>query len=102
MREDQVIDASVRSLARGLGRAPGEVERELDGADVVDWTRDPLARGGYAVFPVGSARAVESLGRNVERTLFFAGEATAGGRAGTVDGAILSGERAAREVREAM
>jgi monoamine oxidase len=102
MREDEVIDASVRSLARGLGRATGEVERALDGANVVDWTRDPLARGGYAVFPVGSARAAESLARDVERTLFFAGEATAGERAGTVDGAILSGERAAAEVREAL
>jgi monoamine oxidase len=69
---------------------------------VIDWTRDPLARGGYAVFPAGSARAAESLGADVERTLFFAGEATAGGSAGTVDGAILSGERAAREVRDAL
>jgi len=57
-----------------------------------------LARGGYAVFPVGSAGAQEALARSVEGTLFFAGEATAGGHAGTVDGALRSGERAAREV----
>ncbi len=58
----------------------------------------PRARGGYAVFPVGSAGAQEALARSVEGTLFFAGEATAGGHAGTVDGALRSGERAAREV----
>ncbi|HET9598722.1 MAG TPA: FAD-dependent oxidoreductase, partial [Anaeromyxobacteraceae bacterium] len=63
---------------------------------------DPLARGGYATFPVGSAGAAERLARAVEGTIFWAGEATAGAHAGTVDGAILSGERAAREVLAAL
>jgi monoamine oxidase len=69
---------------------------------VIDWTCDPFARGGYAVFPAGSQGAAAELARDVERTLFFAGEATAGGHAGTVDGALASGERAAREVDEAL
>jgi monoamine oxidase len=74
------------------------LEDDLDGARVVDWTRDPLALGGYAVFPVGSAGAAAALSRSVAGTLFFAGEATAGGLAGTVEGALQSGERAAREL----
>lgn len=95
--EEAVVRAAVRSAARGLGRPPRDVEEELDGAVAVDWTRDPFARGGYAVFPVGSEGASAALGRSVEGTLFFAGEATAGDDAGTVEGALRSGERAARE-----
>jgi monoamine oxidase len=50
------------------------------------------------VFPTGSAGASEALAESVAGTLFFAGEATAGARAGTVDGALMTGERAARQV----
>jgi monoamine oxidase len=92
-----VIGAALASVARGLGRSPRELEEALDGARVVDWTRDPFALGGYAVFPAGSAQAAAALARSVAGTLFFAGEATAGGLAGTVEGALRSGERAAEE-----
>jgi monoamine oxidase len=100
--EAHVVRAAVRAAASGLGRSAGQVEDALDGASVVDWSRDPWARGGYAVFPVGSAAAAASLARPVDGTLFFAGEATAGGLAGTVEGALRSGERAAREVLAAL
>ncbi len=97
-READVVRAALASVGRGLGTPRAALEDRLDGAAVVDWTADPFARGGFAVFPVGSAGAQEALARSVEGTLFFAGEATAGGHAGTVDGALRSGERAAREV----
>lgn len=96
--EDQVLRATLASAARGLGRSANAIEDGLDGASVVDWTRDPFAGGGYAVFPAGSGGAPEALARPVESTLFFAGEATAGGLAGTVEGALRSGARAAQEV----
>ncbi len=44
--------------------------------------------------------AQATIARTVEGTIFFAGEATAGDVAGTVEGAIRSGERAAAEVVE--
>ncbi len=96
-REDGVVRVALRSAAEGLGRPTRELEEALDGAWVADWTRDPLAGGGYVVFPVGSDGADAALARPVAGTLFFAGEATAGGLAGTVEGALRSGERAARE-----
>lgn len=94
----EVVRGALRAAARGLGRAPGALEALLDGAAVEDWSRDPLARGGYAVFPVGSAGAATALAQPVAGTLFFAGEATDRALAGTVEGALRSGERAAREV----
>jgi monoamine oxidase len=92
------LRGAIASVARGLGLAPAAIERRLEGADLVDWSADRLARGGYAVFPVGSAGAADALAAPVGETLFFAGEATDADAAGTVEGALRSGERAAREV----
>jgi len=52
---------------------------------------------------VGADGAQEALGRPVENTLFFAGEATdTSGQNGTVHGAIASGYRVAEDIlREA-
>jgi monoamine oxidase len=93
-----VIGAALATLARGFGRPRAALEDLLDGAEVIDWRADPLAGGGYAVFPPGAAGVPEVLARPVEGTLFFAGEATVLGAAGTVHGAVESGERAARQV----
>ena len=63
-----------------------------------DWEHDPFARGAYSYQTVGGAEAPRALSRPMQRTLFFAGEATdTGGATGTVDGAISSGRRAARQ-----
>jgi len=93
-----VVRAALRGLAPAFRLAPGALEDRLEGAEVIDWSADPLAGGGYAVFPPGSAGVAEALARPVQGTLFFAGEATEPDFAGTVDGALRSGERAAREV----
>ncbi|HET6414053.1 MAG TPA: NAD(P)/FAD-dependent oxidoreductase [Anaeromyxobacter sp.] len=100
--ESGALRAALRGLAPALGLATGALEDRLDGAELVDWSRDPLSGGGYAVFPVGSAGAPEALSRPILGTLFFAGEATEPDFAGTVDGALRSGERAARQVLESL
>ena len=48
---------------------------------------------------VGGVKASDVLARPIKGTLYFAGEATApDGRIGTVDGAMASGLRAARQI----
>ena len=80
------------------------VERERLGDLLVDayhhdWSADPFSRGAYSHALVGGADAFGALGRPVEGTLVAAGEATADdGENGTVQGAIASGERAARAI----
>jgi monoamine oxidase len=91
------LRAALASVGRALRRSPAALEANLDAAEVIDWTEDPLALGGYAVIPTGAEDAPGALARPVADTLFFAGEATEPDFAGTVDGAIRSGERAARE-----
>jgi monoamine oxidase len=66
-----------------------------------DWEHDPFARGAYSYPGVGGASAGRALARPVEGTLFFAGEATAEPW-GTVEAALASGLRAARQVEAAL
>jgi monoamine oxidase len=75
-----------------------ELEEQLDAWASHDWRADPFARGAYSYIGVNGIGAPRALGRPVEGTLFFAGEATNGAEIGTVAGALASGRRAAREV----
>jgi monoamine oxidase len=103
VRLDRLTDAArvragVASLSRAFRMPRTTLEDLLDGAEVASWAHDPLARGGYAVFPPGTTDVPMALAAPIADTLFFAGEATTLGAAGTVHGALESGERAAREV----
>lgn len=74
------------------------VRKEFEGAVTHDWSRDPFARGAYSYVVVGGGHARAALASPVDQTLFFAGEATSNdGQGGTVNGALETGERAARE-----
>lgn len=72
---------------------------ELEAAFQHDWQRDPYARGAYSYVAVGGMNARAALAEPVDGRLFFAGEAVStDGEAGTVAGALQTGERAARIV----
>ncbi len=85
----------------GFGEMFGEVaraRREFVSAVAHDWQSDPFSRGAYSYVAAGGEGARMTLAEAVEDTLFFAGEATCdNGEGGTVNGALESGERAARE-----
>ena len=89
---------AIASLSRQLQLSPQRMRRLVAAAWTHDWEHDPFARGAYSYQTVGGAEAPRALSRPMQRTLFFAGEATdTGGATGTVDGAISSGRRAARQ-----
>jgi monoamine oxidase len=92
-----LLAAALRSVGMvfGSGRKPAD---ELAAALIQDWQADPYSRGGYSYVRVGGEGARERLAEPLEDTLYFAGEATDIDEAGTVAGALRSGERAAREV----
>jgi len=88
---------ALECLAQLFGTPRGLLEDLLEDEVIHDWQADPFARGGYAVTPVGALGAARVLARPVADTLFFAGEHThTGGQAGTVHGALETGEAAAR------
>ncbi|HEU4629620.1 MAG TPA: NAD(P)/FAD-dependent oxidoreductase [Gemmatimonadaceae bacterium] len=94
----EVQAQAVETLAACLRLPVDAVRAQLRGAYTYDWCADPYARGAYSYALVGADDARERLARPVAGTLFWAGEATHSGSAGTVHGALASGERAAREV----
>ena len=96
----ELLQAALDSLSRIFGRPARDFEALLDGVRTIDWSADPLARGAYAYELAGApADLARQLAAPEQDTLFFAGEATSlDGRSGTVDGAVETGRRAAREL----
>ena len=91
-----LIEAALEGL-QTLFQSP-DLGDELQAHYYHDWQSDPFARGAYSYVMVGGSEAPAELAKPLERTLFFAGEATDTGEAATVTGALHSGLRAAREV----
>ena len=87
------------SLADSLGLGHVEVMRQLEGFHHHDWNGDPFSMGAYTWVTAGGLDAHRTLAAPVAKTLYFAGEATCGaGYNATMEGAIMSGRRAAGEV----
>jgi len=96
---DARLDTALSSLAPGLGIHRRQVEQQLTGWYHHDWLRDPWSGGAYSFVITGGLEAWRTLARPLDNTLFFAGEGTAAhGYNGTIEGAIATGWRAAREV----
>jgi monoamine oxidase len=99
LSEAEVMARALHGLSQLFHRPVRELEALLESWRVQDWQQEPFTRGGYAVIPSGAMDAVEALARPVDKTLFFAGEAThSGGEEGTVHGALETGRRAADEL----
>ena len=96
-------DAAAVDFMRGELRLVfgGRADALFDGAPslVTQWGGDPLTLGAYAYASPGNADARARLGEPLaDGHLLFAGEACHIGYAGTLAGAWLSGEAAARAV----
>lgn len=97
--------AAVRTanLAALVGRAfPHRAEPEVIDVRIADWGRDPWSAGAFSYPAVGGGWAGPAWAAPLQRTLFFAGDATAtGSLPPTVHAALRSGMRAASELVEA-
>jgi len=96
---EEIEARAIASLARHLRTTTRRMRSMVEGVWTHNWELDPFARGAYSYQRVGGANATDMLARPLKRTLFFAGEATGtGGSTGTVDGAIGTGRRAAKQL----
>jgi monoamine oxidase len=94
--EGAAVDFALSYLRRAFG---GRVDRLFAGGAslVTRWDADPWVRGAYCYAVPGSATARDALAEPLGGGhLTFAGEACHVGFAGTVAGAWISGQRAAR------
>jgi monoamine oxidase len=96
--QETIVTAALDQFGALLSE-PQLVYDEFTGGTVHDWNSDPFACGAYSYLLVGGEHARSMLAEPLDDTLFFAGEATSeDGQGGTVNGALVTGERAAREV----
>lgn len=96
------VAAATAMAGCGSSRAPSSDARRVTGFVRSDWLRDPFARGSYSFYAVGSSPDDRrALAAEDPAGVFWAGEATDVGAPATVQGAIHSGRRAAREVVQA-
>ncbi|HZI99837.1 MAG TPA: NAD(P)/FAD-dependent oxidoreductase [Gemmatimonadaceae bacterium] len=93
-----IDDVVLIELARTFGMRRSRVEKLAESIHWHDWSGDRNIRGAYSYVGVGGVDAPPVLARAIDGTLFFAGEATDPESSGTVEGALASGKRAARQV----
>lgn len=89
----------VQTISRIFGLPVEHLDSLLETSYAHDWSSDPFSKGVYSYVRVNGFLAPNHLAEPVESTMFFAGEATQwGGYTGTVNGAFLSGQRAAYQI----
>ena len=106
------VDGAIQSVLKELdivfaGKASLNIRKDDAGKianEYFDWTKQPYIKGGISYLkPGGTISDRTELAEPINRSLFFAGEATDNtGESGTVNGALLSAKRAAQEVVEAI
>jgi len=100
--EASLVACALDDLRALFGNDP-DPRAELEAAYTHDWQTDPYAYGAYSYVATGGGDARAALAAPVGDVLFFAGEATSpASEAGTVAGALQTGERAALEALAAL
>lgn len=95
MTDREISDAATDALGSALGK---KVPRPKD-MIVSKWGHDPYSLGAYSFMRVGATPADRKmLGKSLEGSLYFAGEAVSENYAATMHGAYESGLAAGREV----
>lgn len=89
------IAAAVDLLADAFG---SDIRAHVKRTHATTWGRSPYIRGAYSCAAPGKADARRTLARPIDGRVWIAGEATSPNLWGTVGGAWIEGERAAREI----
>lgn len=95
--DEELVDKAQAVIMRVINNIGKPVQ--LVESVVTRWQIDPFSRGSYSyVGPEATGADYDLMARPINKSVFFAGEATCRSYPGTVHGAYLSGLRAANEV----
>lgn len=89
-----------RAVTAVLARGFGDDARAPEDAVVTRWLADPYARGAYSYVPVGASTDLRAALHEPSGRVLLAGEHTSSERPATMDGALRSGQSAARRAAE--
>lgn len=96
---EEILAEAIRSLAYIFKETEASVHEQLSAWRVANWNSNPYTLGAYTYTTVDAESYRKVLGKPVEDTLFFAGEAIYEGPArGTVEAALVSGRDAAEQM----
>ena len=90
-----IADEYVRELDRIY---PGIAKLYTGVAYLDEWAHDPWHHGAYSYYGVGQYTQFAGIEPVPEGNVFFAGEQTSYNDMGYINGAVISGERAARQI----
>ncbi|HXE15557.1 MAG TPA: FAD-dependent oxidoreductase, partial [Bryobacteraceae bacterium] len=97
--QDELLQTGLQTLSILIGRKVNDLASKLESVHYHNWHTDPFSAGSYSYVTADGFEFSQTVGRPVENTLWFAGEAMASeGYWGTVHGALASGRRAAAEI----
>ncbi|MEO8473793.1 MAG: NAD(P)/FAD-dependent oxidoreductase [Chryseolinea sp.] len=90
---------AIESLAYIFETTQQKIESELMNWQIIDWSGDPFALGGYTYPTLEAHDARATLSAGVEGTIYFAGEGLYEGEVpGTVEAALNSGLKVAEKI----
>jgi monoamine oxidase len=99
LTEAERVRMALETLSTILGIELERIQEELITWYAHDWSNDPYSYGAYTYVGVDGDRKSKRLSEAFENTLYFSGEAThTGAERGTVDGAIETGVRTAKQI----
>jgi monoamine oxidase len=97
--DSAIVNSALAALETMLGRKPPPPRAVA----LTRWRADPFAGGAYSHIPPGASGSdYDTLATPPSERLILAGEHTSRAYPGTVHGAFLSGERAARDALAAL
>ena len=90
--DDALLQAALQSLSSIFRMPPSMLREELIHYKIINWQTVQHVKGGYSYNTLGTGQAIKVLSNPIDGTIFFAGEAIAGGDSqGTVESALQSG-----------
>lgn len=96
---DSIYEMALDSLASIFHRKKEFIREQLTHHKIICWDVHPFIRGGYSYGTIGAGEAKKILSVPVKHKIYFAGEALYEGYPqGTVEAALASGEKTARDL----
>jgi monoamine oxidase len=97
LSDKEILEEAIRSLSLIFEISRKSLKENLQSWKVVNWSKDEFTRGSYSYATVNAKKNIERSASPEKNTLFFAGEHLSE-PAGTVEGALISGFKAAEKI----
>ena len=96
-KSEVLVSKAKNQIARLFDISEKQLEENILGVFVQNWSEEPFVRGGYSFISLNNAYKDyrKKLAQSVSKKVYFAGEATSINFSSTVQGGIITGKTAA-------